>query len=132
MAYGLYRYGEFAAGLFGLFQGFLIDMYSVGPGGAFPAAYVGACGGITLGARLFDLGTPKGQCILVFMGTVVKEGLLMVLLHLLTDSIRLPSQIVGTYAVSAAITGAIAPFVFAILDRLFAGKKRGAAPEKGA
>ncbi len=114
----LISYRSTWAGLFALGQGIVVDLFSAGPVGLYIFLYLTVFLSMVGGCRFFDLHTPKGQVILIFV-TVYLKGLLLLLLFLIFSfEIDKASLLLILSGASAALTGILSPFFFYFLSLL--------------
>ena len=106
------------AGVFALFQGILLDIFSAGLFGLFSLLYLVLFGSIHLGTRLFDPRYPKGLVILVSLAVSLKMVVFVSFLEAFSlEMVAYPSNFF-TIAVSALCTGLIAPFFFFVINQI--------------
>jgi rod shape-determining protein MreD len=116
IGYLLIHSGRTGACVYAFFLGMLVDLFAAGVPGVFTLLYMLVFLIIELGARFFDLQTIKGPMILVFLGAFIKQLCLVGLLDIFAYQVHFSSSLFLGFAVSAAVTGLIAPFVFALFD----------------
>jgi rod shape-determining protein MreD len=118
MTYILVVNGETGAGIFALSQGFLIDVFSGGLLGLFTLLYLTVFLGISLGSRLFDLRSARGQVIVIWLAVLLKGFLLITFLSIFPLRVHISSLALWAFAASAACSGLIGPFVFYLFNHL--------------
>jgi cell shape-determining protein MreD len=116
IGYLLIHSGRAGACVYAFFLGMLVDLFAAGVPGLFTFLYVMVFLIIELGSRFFDLQTVKGPMILIFIGALVRQLCLVGLLDVLAYQVHFSSSLFLGFAVSAGVTGLIAPFVFSLLD----------------
>ncbi|MBN2032289.1 MAG: hypothetical protein JW836_03355 [Deltaproteobacteria bacterium] len=118
IGYLLIQSGRLGSCIFAFVLGMLVDLFAAGVPGLFALIYLLVFLSIELGSRLFDLQTIKGPMILVFLGALVRQFCLVGLLDIFAYRVHFSANLFLGFAVSAAATGAIAPFVFFLFDRI--------------
>jgi rod shape-determining protein MreD len=118
IGYLLIYSGRAGACVYAFLLGMLIDFFSAGVIGVFTLVYVLVFLTIEWGSRFFDLTSVKGQMILVFAGALVREMSVVGLLDILAYQIHFSFSLFLGFAVSAAITGIVAPFIFSFFEWL--------------
>jgi len=116
IGYLLLHSGRAGACVYAFFMGLLVDVFAAGVPGLFTLLYMLVFLTIEFGSRFFDLQTIKGPMILVFLGALVRQICLVGLLDILAYHVHFSSSLFLGFAVSAAVTGLIAPFVFSLFD----------------
>ena len=114
IGYLLIHSGRAGACVYAFFLGLLVDLFAAGVPGLFALLYMLVFLTIELGSRFFDLQTVKGPMILVFVGALVRQLCLVGLLDIFAYQVHFSSSLLLGFAVSAALTGLIAPFVFSL------------------
>lgn len=109
------HYGKSAVCIFAFGQGLLIDVFSGGMHGLFTLLYLSSFGAIYLGSQFINLHGKKGQLFIVFLAVSFEKALCLVVVTLGGVD---PSAFYWQSCVSAVSTGAIAPFLFSLLNRL--------------
>ena len=116
IGYLLIHSGRTGACVYAFFMGMLVDLFAAGVPGLFTLLYMLVFLTIELGSRFFDLQTIKGAMILVFLGAFVRQSCVVGLLDILAYQVHFSSSLFLGFAVSAAVTGLIAPFVFSLFE----------------
>ena len=116
IAYLLIHSGRTGACVYAFFLGMLVDLFAAGVRGLFTLLYMVVFLTVELGSRFFDLQTIKGPMILVFLGALVRQLCLVGLLYIFAYQVHFSSTLFLGFAVSAVVTGLIAPFVFSLFD----------------
>lgn len=111
-------YGETGAGIFALGQGFITDLFSGSILGLFTLIYLFVFLCVRLASRPLDLFSPGGQVVVVSMGVILKEVMMVVLLHLFSMEVSLSPVNYLSFFVSAVCSGLIAPVLFYIMHSL--------------
>ena len=117
-AYLFLSFGRIQAGAFALGQGLLIDIFSSGFNGLFAFLYLSVFLGIYLGSLFFNLGTAKGQIMIITLVIFLKNIVFLTVLSLFSDSIVFPKSFLSASAISIIGTGVITPIFFIFLNRL--------------
>lgn len=117
-AYLFFPFGPVAAGIFALGQGLLIDVFSGGLKGLFTASYLVVFFSILVGSRFFNLLNPKGQFLIVSLSVLIKNVLLLTLLHIFSWNIVFSKTFLWVSIISVCGSGFIAPFLFKMFDQL--------------
>ncbi|HIJ20220.1 MAG TPA: hypothetical protein HPP58_04150 [Deltaproteobacteria bacterium] len=117
-AYLFLSSGQLAAGSFALGQGILIDLFSAGLQGLFPALYLGAFWGITIVSRFVNLREAKGQAIIVAIAVLFKQMLMVLLVGFFSRDLIVSFYFFKVAAISILGSGIIAPLVFMLLNGL--------------
>ena len=117
-AYLFLSYGQTTSGAFAFGQGFLIDLFSGGLHGLFTFLYLGVFGAVFLGCRFFDLQSPKGQVIIVFLAVLCKKILLLFVLVIFSPVVAVPVSFLWVSGASAISTGLMATIIFYLFNRL--------------
>lgn len=118
IAYLLIHSGRMGACIYAFFFGMLMDFFAAGVLGLFALLYMLVFLIIEFGSRFFDLHSIKGQMILILLGSLAKQFCLVGLLHALSYRVHFSSPLLLEFAVSAAVTALIAPFVFSLFEWL--------------
>jgi rod shape-determining protein MreD len=118
IGYLLIHSGRTGACIYAFFLGMLIDFFSAGVLGLFTLVYMLVFLTIEWGSRFFDLHSFKGQMILVFLGVFVRETCVVGLLDIFAYQVHFSSSLFLGFAVSAGITGILAPFIFSFFEWL--------------
>ncbi len=116
IGYLLIYSGRAGACIYAFFLGMLIDFFSAGVLGLFTLVYMLVFLTIEWGSRFFDLTSIKGQMILVFIGALVREMSVVGLLDVFAYQVHFSSSLFLGFAVSAAVTGVLAPFIFSLFE----------------
>jgi cell shape-determining protein MreD len=116
IAYLLIHSGRTGACVYAFFLGMLVDLFAAGVPGLFTLIYMAVFLTIEAGSRFFDLQTIKGPMILVFLGALVRQVFLVGLLDIFSYQVHFTASLFLGFAVSAAVMGLIAPFVFSFFD----------------
>ena len=116
IGYILLHSGRAGACVYAFFMGLLVDVFAAGVPGLFTLLYMLVFLTVEFGSRFFDLQTIKGPMILVFFGALVRQLCLVGLLDILAYDVHFSSSLFMGFAVSAAVTGLLAPFVFSFFD----------------
>jgi len=117
--------GERGAGIFALGQGLLMDIFSGGAWGCFTILYLMIFLFIKFFSLPFDLFSAFGQIAVVFFAVLIKDILMIPLLHLFSIDIDI-SFSNFLFIFSALFSGIVAPFIFYFINlliRLFHGAK---------
>lgn len=109
-------YSETGAGIFAFGQGLITDIFSGGVLGLFTLIYLFIFLSIRQASRPLDLLSPGGQVVVVFMAVILKEFMMIILLHLFSLEVSLSPMNYLSFFVSAVCTGLIAPFLFYIIQ----------------
>ena len=117
-AYLFLSSGQLAAGSFALGQGILIDLFSAGLQGLFPALYLGVFWGITIASRFVNLREAKGQAIIVAVAVLFKQMLMVLLVGFFSRDLIVSFYFFKVAAISILGSGIIAPLVFMLLNGL--------------
>jgi len=117
-AYLFLSFGRIQAGAFALGQGLLIDIFSSGLNGLFAFLYLSVFWGIYLGSLFFNLGTAKGQIMIVTLVIFLKNIVFLTVLSLFYDSIVFSKSFLSASAISIIGTGLITPILFIFFDWL--------------
>ncbi len=118
IAYLYLSSGQLAAGSFALGEGIVIDLFSTGLQGLFPALYLGVFLGITIASRFFNLREARGQAIIVAIAILFKQFLMVLLVGLFSHTLIASSYFFKVSAISIFGSGIIAPLAFMLLNRL--------------
>ncbi|MBW1805948.1 MAG: rod shape-determining protein MreD [Deltaproteobacteria bacterium] len=118
IVYLLVYYGEAGAGIFAFGQGLLIDIFSGGMLGLFTLLYLIIFLVIRLGSRPLDLLSIGGQIVVVSLAVLLKDALVVSLLHLFSLEIRLSFSEFMMFVSSSLCSGLITPFLFSLFNRL--------------
>ena len=132
-AYLFLTFGQIAAGIFALGQGFLIDVFSGGLQGLFTASYLSVFFVVLLGSRFFNLLIPKGQIIIVSLAVLLKNAMLLILLRIFSQDIVHSKALLLVSLVSICGTGLVAPLFFQLFNHFRGIPTRtvgGPSPEK--
>ena len=126
-AYLFLSFGRIQAGAFALGQGLLIDIFSSGFNGLFAFLYLSVFWEIYLGSLFFNLGTAKGQIMIVTLVIFLKNIVFLTVLSLFFDSIVFSKSFLSASAISIIGTGLITPIFFIFFNRLrdVAGREAG-------
>lgn len=116
IAYLLLHSGRIGACVYAFSLGLLVDVFAAGVPGLFTLLYLLVFLTIEFGSRFFDLQTIKGPMILVFLGALVRQLCLVGLLDIFSYHVHFSSYLFLGFAVSAAVTGLIAPFAFSLFE----------------
>jgi len=108
---------EIGAGIFALGQGLLTDIFSGGTWGCYTTLYLMIFVFIKFLARPFDLFSAFGQIAVVFIAALIKDVLLIPLLHIFSINIGI-SYSDFLFVFSALFSGIVAPFLFHIINSL--------------
>ena len=117
-AYLFLSSGHLAAGSFALGQGIVIDLFSTGLQGLFPALYLGVFWGITVASRFFNLREARGQAIIVAIAVLFKQMLMILLVGLFSRDLIASVYFFKVAVISILGSGIIAPLVFMLLNSL--------------
>ena len=115
IAYLFLHYGKSAVCIFAFGQGLLVDIFSGGMHGLFTLLYLSSFGAIYLGSQFINLHEIKGQLFIVFLAVSFEKAVCLVVFTLGGGN---PSVFYWQSCVSAIGTGAIAPLLFSLLNRL--------------
>lgn len=116
LAYVWLGFGQTGAGLFALGQGLLMDLFSGGMMGLFAMLYLAVFFAIQLGSRFFDLQSFRGMMILVLLAVLLRQVMLLGMLHLFSFTIQFSLPNYVSFALSSIISGLLAPPIFLLLD----------------
>ena len=117
-AYIFCLYGNMAACIFALCQGGFVDLFSGGMHGLFALLYLTVFGGIWLGSRFFNLQSPKGQFVIVFLAMASKNIFLFFMLAAFSRGVIFPNSFWWASLGSILCTCLITPLLFCLLDYL--------------
>ena len=115
-AYLFLLYGLTGACVFALVQGAFIDIFSGGLNGLFTFLYVGVFCGIWLGSRFFNLRTPKGQVVIVFVAMLWEKALFIIMLFVFSQHVVFPKSFLWVSGALAIGTCLIAPVLFYLFN----------------
>jgi rod shape-determining protein MreD len=115
----LYAYcGETGSGIFALGQGFIMDIFSGGTWGFYTTLYLLIYLLIKFVSRPFDLFSIFGQSVVIFIAVVVKNILMVPILHIFFKSINLSFSNFLFFLISAICSAIVAPFIFYLFNSL--------------
>ena len=118
MSYLLIRQGSNVAVIFTFVQGIIIDLFSGSVMGLHTFLYLVTFLCLFIGARFFDLLTSKGQVILIFLTVFLKQILLLALLRAFSLEMSVPPSLLSPFALSALLSGLVAPLVFSMFHHM--------------
>lgn len=124
MAYLLICQGGNGTVVFAFAQGVAVDLFSGGVMGFFTFLYLVTFLCLFVGARFFDLLSPKGQIILILITVFFKQILLLGLLKAFSLEMSLPPSLLLRFALSALLAGLAAPLVFSVFNLMGFGASR--------
>jgi hypothetical protein len=126
VAYMVARHGDSRAGGFALGMGLFTDVLSAAPLGLFSLLNLVLFLGIRLGDAFVDVGSIKGQLIIVSLAVVLKKFMFIGLLNLFSLRAAVDARILSVFLFSAVFTAMLSPAVSLGLDAL--GKAIGSTP----
>ena len=118
LVYLLAYRGERGAGIFTLGQGLLTDIFTGGIWGLQTMLYIIIYLFIKILSNPFDLTSIFGQFTLISMSVLLKEVLMVLLLHMFSLNIDFSYLNFLLFIISALFSGLIAPFFFYLLNSL--------------
>jgi rod shape-determining protein MreD len=124
-AYILIRHGACGAAIFVFVQGILVDLFSAGILGLYTLIYLLAFLSINFGCRFFDLLSPRGQISLIALAVFLKQILFLAAMEAFSLEIILSASVFLSFALSAIVTGLIAPAIFYIFNHIEGVSTRG-------
>lgn len=110
--------GERGAGIFALGQGLLTDIFTGGIWGFQTILYIIIFVFIRILSNPFDLTSVSGQVAIISMAVLLKEVLMVLLLHMFSLDIDLSYFNFLLFIISALFSGLIAPLLFCLLNSL--------------
>lgn len=108
-------YNETGAGIFAFGQGLITDIFSGGILGLFTLIYLFVFFGIHLASRPIDMLSSGGQIVAVFLAVILKEVMMILLLHLFSLEVSLSPINYLSFIISAVCSGLIAPLLFYVI-----------------
>ncbi len=128
-AYLYAAHGWTAACVFALFQGTFIDVFSGGMNGLFAFLQMSAFGAVWASSRFFDIQSRNGQAVIVFIATMAKTVLFVLMVAVVSRDLVFPHSLFWRSISLVAATALCAPFVFFLLESfrsiVFEHKKQG-------
>lgn len=110
--------GPRTAGIFALFQGFLMDLLSGGIRGLFLGFHLIAFSVAVLGRNLFDIHHPKGQLIITMLSVASAKLLFLVVVILMSPNAFFAWPWAFRAASAAVVSGIVSPVIIALLQSI--------------
>ncbi len=117
-AYLLVSHGQVWSGLFAFGQGLLLDCYSAGLVGLFTLLYLTAFLSMSIGSRVFDPNSPRSTILLITIAVLIKGVLFAFLLNAFSLESGFQHSSLVSIALSAIVSGLLAPFVFHLFNHM--------------